>query len=139
MKAYLNGVRTKPFTTLKLFLVKIFGTIFSAASGLMIGPEGPLVHLGAIMGASLTKTRHLEESLYKCRRNYPMLSQWLGCGSLSLWRKQHRLLIGGANYFDNDYRRSSLQMDNESEKNNEGGEEQQLPEEDIRCAGCTNR
>ena len=55
VKAYLNGVRVKKFTSLRLLLVKIVGTILSISSGLVIGPEGPLVHVGAIMGASCTR------------------------------------------------------------------------------------
>ena len=55
IKAYLNGVRVKRFTSLKLLFVKMFATILSVSSGLVIGPEGPLVHVGAILGASMTK------------------------------------------------------------------------------------
>ena len=46
----------------------------------MVGPEGPLVHLGAIIGASITKTRHLEIMMYQFRRKFPRISQVLGCG-----------------------------------------------------------
>ncbi|KAL9189857.1 LOW QUALITY PROTEIN: hypothetical protein ACHAXT_009532 [Thalassiosira profunda] len=38
-----------------LFLVKIIGTILSVSSALSVGQEGPLIHIGAIMGASCTK------------------------------------------------------------------------------------
>jgi len=55
VKAFLNGVRVQRFTNTPLFLVKILGTILSVSSGLVIGPEGPLVHIGAIIGASCTK------------------------------------------------------------------------------------
>lgn len=55
VKAYLNGVRVLRFSNSCLFLVKIVGTILSVSSGLAIGPEGPLVHIGAILGASCTK------------------------------------------------------------------------------------
>jgi H+/Cl- antiporter ClcA len=55
LKAYLNGVRVKRFSSLRLFFVKVVATILSVSSGLAIGPEGPLVHIGAIVGASCTK------------------------------------------------------------------------------------
>lgn len=55
VKAYLNGVRVKRFSSLPLFFVKIIGTILSVSSGLAIGMEGPLIHIGAIIGASCTK------------------------------------------------------------------------------------
>ena len=52
VKAYLNGVRVERFNSMKLFLVKVVGTILSVASSLTIGMEGPLIHIGAIVGAS---------------------------------------------------------------------------------------
>lgn len=64
IKAYLNGVRVKRFTDLKLFVVKIVATVLSVSSGLVVGPEGPLVHVGAIVGASMTK---LGPTLYNWR------------------------------------------------------------------------
>ena len=55
VKAYLNGVRVQRFSSLRLFAVKIIGTILSVSTDLAIGPEGPLVQIGAIIGASCTK------------------------------------------------------------------------------------
>jgi len=79
MIAYLNGVRVERFTSFYLFLVKIVGTILSVSSGLAIGPEGPLVHLGAIMGASLTKVGRFERHVWSLRRKCPMVAGLLGC------------------------------------------------------------
>ena len=59
VKSYLNGVRVKRFASGRLLIVKIVGTIASVSSGLAVGPEGPLVHIGAIFGASLSKISNL--------------------------------------------------------------------------------
>lgn len=45
----------KRFTSWSLFIVKIVGTVLSVSSALAIGMEGPLVHVGAIIGASCSK------------------------------------------------------------------------------------
>jgi chloride channel 7 len=55
VKAYLNGVRVKRFSSFSLFFVKIVGTILSVASSLAVGKEGPLIHIGAIVGAGCSK------------------------------------------------------------------------------------
>ena len=55
VKAYLNGVRVKRFSSLSLFIVKIVGTVLAVSSSLSIGMEGPLIHVGAIIGASCSK------------------------------------------------------------------------------------
>ena len=64
VKAYLNGVRVKRFSSSRLFFVKIVGTILSVSSGLVVGPEGPLVHIGAILGASCTKISTMVLSIF---------------------------------------------------------------------------
>jgi hypothetical protein len=78
VKAYLNGVRTPKFSYFTLLLVKIFGTVLSVSSGLMVGPEGPLVHLGAIIGSLITRTRFLELHTAKLGSRYPILNNLLG-------------------------------------------------------------
>jgi len=56
VKAYLNGCRIPNVFNMSNFLVKTLGTILSVSSGLCVGPEGPLVHLGAMIGAALTRS-----------------------------------------------------------------------------------
>ena len=53
--AELNGVSSPKAISLKSGIVKIIGTIFSVSSGLAVGPEGPLVHIGAIIGSAFAR------------------------------------------------------------------------------------
>jgi len=46
----LNGLNLDGVLTLKALLVKIVGTTFAVSGGLCIGKEGPLLHVGAIIG-----------------------------------------------------------------------------------------
>lgn len=48
---YLNGVHIRGIMRLRTLVVKVVGTFFSVSSGLTVGPEGPLVHAGAIVGS----------------------------------------------------------------------------------------
>mmetsp|Transcript_27755 Transcript_27755/g.61941 ORF Transcript_27755/g.61941 Transcript_27755/m.61941 type:complete len:469 (-) Transcript_27755:1212-2618(-) len=66
IKGYLNGVDIKGFFTVPVFVVKFFGTIFSVSSGLMVGPEGPLVHLGSIIGFFITCKAQPSDPLPSC-------------------------------------------------------------------------
>ena len=55
--ASLNGVHVPKLLALRTAVVKVVGTVCSVASGLPVGPEGPLVHVGACV-ASLFTRRH---------------------------------------------------------------------------------
>ena len=45
---YLNGVHIRKLLRLRTLLAKIWGTVMIVSSGFAVGPEGPLVHTGAI-------------------------------------------------------------------------------------------
>jgi H+/Cl- antiporter ClcA len=78
VKAYLNGVRAPNLGGVTLFLVKIFATVLSVSSGLVCGPEGPFIHIGAIIGTSSTQlVRFLQHVLRRLG----------GCCSAS-WREK---------------------------------------------------
>jgi chloride channel 7 len=58
VKAFLNGVDVKNVTfSAKVFAVKLGGVILCYASGLMVGPEGPMVHIGAMIGSAMMGAR----------------------------------------------------------------------------------
>lgn len=88
VKAYLNGVRVGEFAGMRLYCIKLLGTILGVSSGLVVGPEGPVVHLGAILGASMTKTAGIERTVHKLNKRHPKLSGCLGCAD---HRPQHKL------------------------------------------------
>jgi len=48
--AYCNGVAYPNFFGVRTLLVKVFGNALAVASGLCIGKEGPLAHIGANVG-----------------------------------------------------------------------------------------
>ena len=54
IKAYLNGTRVPRFLRPACALVKAVGVCFSVAAGLVIGKEGPLIHIGGALGSLLS-------------------------------------------------------------------------------------
>jgi len=59
IKAYLNGVLVPHFLNMRSLVVTSLTTITAVSSGLVIGPEGPLVHIGAIVASGLTYGRNI--------------------------------------------------------------------------------
>lgn len=49
----LNGIAYPDYISLKCLFVKFFGLSFAVAGGLCGGKEGPLVHMGSIVGAAI--------------------------------------------------------------------------------------
>ena len=53
--AYLNGINVPKVFDLRTFIVKFTSTMCAVASGLPVGPEGPMIHLGATIAAGLSQ------------------------------------------------------------------------------------
>ena len=52
VKGYLNGTNYLRFLRVPTGIVKIIGVIFSVSGGLIVGKEGPLIHIGSILAAN---------------------------------------------------------------------------------------
>jgi chloride channel 7 len=50
LMAYLNGINYPNFISIRTLVTKIIGVSLAVAAGLCVGKEGPLAHIGAIVG-----------------------------------------------------------------------------------------
>jgi len=60
IKAYLNGVESpifKNFFTIKTFVAKVIGAACAVASSLVMGKEGPMLHVGSAVAVLLGSSR----------------------------------------------------------------------------------
>jgi H+/Cl- antiporter ClcA len=55
VKCFLNGLNIPRLVRLKTLLCKATGIIFSCSSGLPLGKEGPMVHVGAVIAAGVSQ------------------------------------------------------------------------------------
>ena len=53
--AYLNGCKLKRFTSTRVLAAKWVGVMCAVSGGLMCGPEGPIIHIGACIGKQLLR------------------------------------------------------------------------------------
>ena len=54
-KAYLNGIHVKGHIAMPTLIAKSIGCALSIGSGLIAGREGPIIHVGAIIGAAVSQ------------------------------------------------------------------------------------
>ena len=53
--SFLNGTMIKQFFNIETFLVKFGSCALAVGAGLPVGPEGPMIHLGSLIGALLSQ------------------------------------------------------------------------------------
>ncbi|XP_074645246.1 chloride channel protein D-like isoform X2 [Tubulanus polymorphus] len=52
---FLNGAIVRHIFNVKTLFVKFFSCAFAVAAGLPVGPEGPMIHMGSLVGAGLSQ------------------------------------------------------------------------------------
>ena len=69
VKCYLNGVKIYRVVRLRTLVAKATGILFSVASGLPCGKEGPMIHSGAIIGGGVATGKsskfHFDTGFFK--------------------------------------------------------------------------
>ena len=73
IKCYLNGINMPKLVRLTTLVSKVFGVVFSVSGGLPVGKEGPMIHSGGAIGASIAQgkwtTFNYETPYFKIFRN----------------------------------------------------------------------
>lgn len=86
--AYLNGNHVPNLLRLRTLITKFVGTCCSVSAGLPMGPEGPMVHIGACLASVIT---------------YAECSEWLICQLLRAMHSKQCLqdgaVLDGSNLF----------------------------------------
>ena len=52
---FLNGTLIRHIFNIKTFAVKFFSCALAVGSGMPVGPEGPMIHMGALVGAGVSQ------------------------------------------------------------------------------------
>ncbi|XP_041457216.1 chloride channel protein C-like [Lytechinus variegatus] len=52
---FLNGTKVRHIFNVKTLVVKFFSCICAVSSGLPVGPEGPMIHMGSLIGAGVSQ------------------------------------------------------------------------------------
>lgn len=60
VKTVLSGVRIYRFLEMKVLFAKLIALVFSAASGVGTGIEGPLIHMSAAISYNLSKINYFK-------------------------------------------------------------------------------
>ena len=89
----LNGVNYPDVIGFKTLFVKVFGTLFAVVGGLCIGKEGPLAHIGAIIGVM---TSYMPFSCFELCQNDVIRRQLIAAGSSTGVACAFGAPIGGA-------------------------------------------
>lgn len=92
--AFLNGCDLQGGLSGRVLVAKVLGTAFAVGSGLAVGPEGPMVHIGASMGMLIVRrcigpvlrsmgptARRVEDELQRQPMKYHVQAAAMGAGA----------------------------------------------------------
>eukprot|EP01133_Synstelium_polycarpum_P004082 gene4082-4755_t len=57
VKGYLNGIRIPHSMNVRTLIGKTISLIFAYSSGLILGPEGPMIHIGSMIGGAIGQVK----------------------------------------------------------------------------------
>ncbi|KAL5555147.1 hypothetical protein UlMin_037383 [Ulmus minor] len=99
VKAYLNGIDAHSILAPSTLFVKIFGSIFGVAAGLVVGKEGPMVHTGAciasLLGQGGSHKYHLTWKWLRYFKNDRDRRDLITCGAAAGVAAAFRAPVGG--------------------------------------------
>ncbi|KAL8061306.1 hypothetical protein ABFX02_02G078500 [Erythranthe guttata] len=99
VKAYLNGVDAHSILAPSTLFVKIFGSIFGVAAGLVVGKEGPMVHTGAcianLLGQGGSRKYRLTWKWLRFFKNDRDRRDLITCGAAAGVAAAFRAPVGG--------------------------------------------
>eukprot|EP01111_Echinosteliopsis_oligospora_P011081 TRINITY_DN3564_c0_g1_i1.p1 TRINITY_DN3564_c0_g1~~TRINITY_DN3564_c0_g1_i1.p1 ORF type:complete len:799 (-),score=188.89 TRINITY_DN3564_c0_g1_i1:47-2443(-) len=102
VKGYLNGIRITRAFNLKTLIGKVTSLIFAFSSGLVLGPEGPMFHIGSSLGAALSqfksKTLRFHSSIFWRFQNDRDKRDFISCGAAAGIAAAFGAPIGGVLY-----------------------------------------
>ena len=83
--SYLNGAHVPKIFNIRTMVIKFFSCVCAVGSGLPVGPEGPMIHLGAMLGKGLSqgqsRTMGFATNMFKRFRNMRDRRDFISAGA----------------------------------------------------------
>uniref|UniRef100_T1EH39 Chloride channel protein n=1 Tax=Helobdella robusta TaxID=6412 RepID=T1EH39_HELRO len=55
LMGFLNGTVVRHIFNVKTLIIKFLSCVLAVSSGMPVGPEGPMIHMGSLVGAGLSQ------------------------------------------------------------------------------------
>ncbi|KAM7542895.1 hypothetical protein Aperf_G00000006787 [Anoplocephala perfoliata] len=85
IKCYLNGLNIPFVLRGKTMLIKAIGVVLAVCGGLIVGKEGPMIHIGAVIAAGFSQGRltwcNFSSKLFNSFRNDPEKRDFVNAGA----------------------------------------------------------